>query len=106
RKMYFAQVEPEDWYFSRLCHELKLRIGATRKVKALHAGKRRFSNESPWGEHFDSDYVHESLVPERSPDEFRFPYDIDGWLLPEEGKALADLAKDKSVLEIGSYCGK
>jgi predicted O-methyltransferase YrrM len=34
-----------------------------------------------------------------------FPLDIPGWLLPEEGKKLAELATGKRVLEIGSYCG-
>ncbi len=36
---------------------------------------------------------------------FDFPHDIDGWLRPDEGLALADLARGKRVLEIGSYCG-
>jgi predicted O-methyltransferase YrrM len=30
---------------------------------------------------------------------------IRGWLYETEGKALAQLAKDRNVLEIGSYCG-
>jgi len=34
-----------------------------------------------------------------------FPYDISGWLHPDEGKKLAELATGKRVLEIGSYCG-
>lgn len=33
-----------------------------------------------------------------------FP-DVQGWLLPVEGRKLADLARDKRVLEIGSYRG-
>lgn len=103
---YVMQVEPEDWHFSRLCNELGLKIGATRKVQLQHVGKARFPNHVPWGDQFDGEYVPESLLPVEDTSGFRFPYDVDGWLLYEEGKALWELAKDKRVLEIGSYCGK
>jgi len=53
---YVAQTEPEDWFFSRLCHERGLRIGATRKVHVLHKGETDFTNDRPWGSHeFDSE---------------------------------------------------
>jgi hypothetical protein len=48
--LYQAQVEPEDWYFSRLCHELGLRIGATRKVRLDHAGRVHYPNTHPVGQ--------------------------------------------------------
>jgi predicted O-methyltransferase YrrM len=84
-----------------------LKVGATRKIKLLHVGKYRFSNASSWGsDYFDSTFVPESILPVKDRDGFEFPRDVDGWLLPEEGKALYELAKDKRVLEIGSYCGK
>lgn len=35
-----------------------------------------------------------------------FPEDVSGWLEREEGECLAGLAKDKTVLEIGSYHGR
>ncbi len=35
-----------------------------------------------------------------------FPEDVSGWLEREEGECLAYLAKDKTVLEIGSYHGR
>lgn len=57
-----AQVEPEDWFFSRLGHELNLRIGATTKVKADHRGEHNFPNYRQWGEQFDSAYVSESPI--------------------------------------------
>jgi hypothetical protein len=47
---YVAQVESEDWFFSRLCHEKGLKIGATRKVAITHEGFAQFGNEFPWGE--------------------------------------------------------
>jgi predicted O-methyltransferase YrrM len=97
---YQAQTEPEDWFFSRLCHELGLKIGATRKIELLHQGEMEFTNSRPWGTHaFDSESCRVSPVPGA------FPRDIEGWLLPEEGAALAELAAGKRVLEIGSYCG-
>lgn len=61
---YESQVEPEDWYFSRLCHELGLRIGATRKVRLMHRGETDFNNFSDWGtQQFDKEYVGESVLP-------------------------------------------
>jgi len=61
---YESQVEPEDWYFSRLCHELGLKIGATRKVRLLHRGETDFNNYSDWGtQSFDRSYVGESQLP-------------------------------------------
>jgi hypothetical protein len=63
---YFAQVEPEDWYFSRLCHELGLKIGATRKVKLNHIGKAAFGNAEAWGNmQFDSQNAAASVLPQR-----------------------------------------
>jgi hypothetical protein len=60
--LYRAEVEPEDWYFSRLCHELGLNIGCTRKVKLLHRGEQVFTNAAPWGDSFDESYLTESLL--------------------------------------------
>jgi predicted O-methyltransferase YrrM len=104
---YVAEVEPEDWYFSRRCREQGLRIGATRKIKLNHAGHMRFHNTAAWGHKvFDEEYVERSVIETSASagDEFDLP-DIEGWLLPEEGEALAELARGKRVLEIGSYCG-
>jgi hypothetical protein len=97
---YEAQVEPEDWYFSRLCHELGLKIGATRKIEITHRGEMDFSNQKAWGDIVDRAYTSKSHV--NTP----FPYDVRGWLTPVEGTALAKLATGKRVLEIGSYCGR
>lgn len=97
---YQAQTEPEDWFFSRLCHEQDLKIGATRKIALHHTGDVKFSNQHPWGEQaFDREFIKVSPVPGA------FPRDIPGWLCEDEGKALAELARGKRVLEIGSYCG-
>lgn len=102
---YVALVEPEDWYFSRLCHELGLKIGCTRKVKLEHRGVTTFTNASPWGNLCDTAYVERSVLPSASlPGGFILP-DVGGWLSQPEGAKLAELAKGKRALEIGSYLG-
>lgn len=63
---YRAEVEPEDWYFSRLLHELGLRVGCTRKVALTHRGAAAFTNERPWGlNEFDREYVAASVLDAR-----------------------------------------
>ena len=98
---YQAQTVPEDWHFSMQLNNMGLKIGATRKIAVHHRGQQDFANYlGPWGtECYDSETVQCSPVPGA------FPTEIDGWLKPEEGKALAKLAAGKRVLEIGSYCG-
>lgn len=97
---YEALNESEDWFFSRLAHEMQLKIGATRKLGLAHDGAMTFVNTRPWGNNpFDVEVCSKSPVPNAH------PHDIPGWLLPEEGKALSELARGKRVLEIGSYCG-
>jgi SAM-dependent methyltransferase len=97
---YEAEVEPEDWYFSRLLHEMGLKVGATRKIRIDHRGEIDFSNDRAWGKPFDSAYVPASQLP------VQFPAEVPGWLQPEEGAALAELSRGKRVLEIGSFCGR
>jgi glycosyltransferase involved in cell wall biosynthesis len=46
-------------------------------------------------------------IPMRDDDQrLRFPADVDGWLSVAEGTTLARLARDKLVIEVGSWCGK
>jgi hypothetical protein len=101
---YAAEVEPEDWYFSRLCNEMNLRLGATRKIDIHHRGQTLYTNNEPWGmQRFDSHLTDKSVVPDPP---IPFPYDIAGWMEPIEGYGLAELCKGKTVLEIGSYLGR
>ena len=98
---YMAEVEPEDWYFSRLCHELGLKVGATSKVPLMHRGEIDYSSRVVWGHDFDDEYgLRESMVGRG------FPRDIPGWLTEAEGNELSRISAGKDVLEIGSYCGK
>src|SRR5690606_2342502 len=72
-----------------------------RKMPVVHRGEMDFTNMHPWGSHvFDREAVKCSPVPNA------FPYDVEGWLQPSEGTVLAELATEKDVLEIGSYCGR
>ncbi len=47
---YEAEVESEDWFFSRLCHEQGLKLGCTRKVRLRHTGRMEWGNDEPWGQ--------------------------------------------------------
>jgi SAM-dependent methyltransferase len=103
---YQAQTVPEDWHFSKQLNSLGLKIGATRKIAVNHRGEVDFPNYvdpypgNPGALPFDREAVATSPVPGS------FPADIGGWLTESEGKALADLARGKRVLEIGSFCGR
>lgn len=104
---FVAEVESEDWNFSRQCNAAGLKLGATRKIGLHHVGNAHFSNQAAWGEqYFDSALVRQSQVKPQPAKEYVFPHYVDGWLLPEEGAALSELSRGKRVLEIGSYCGK
>jgi len=46
---YIAEIEPEDWKFSRWCHSQGLKVLATKKIKASHFGIVPFGNDRVWG---------------------------------------------------------
>ena len=99
---YVAQVEPEDWFASRLFHELGLKIGCTRRIPIAHRGTTAYGTESPWGtDQFDKEWSSGSFLAADW-----FPHDAAGWLTEAEGRKLAELAAGKVVLEIGAYCGR
>ena len=45
-----VDVEPEDWFFSRMAYLAGARVFATRAVKARHAGRAQFPNWGAWGQ--------------------------------------------------------
>jgi hypothetical protein len=47
---FVADVEPEDWHFSRQLAQLGVKAVCTRKVKAIHVGRANFPNSEAWGE--------------------------------------------------------
>ncbi len=104
--LYFSQVEPEDWFISRLFHEQGLKIGCTRKIELGHRGPMSFGNTEPWGrQQWDQEYLPKSVLDDRSAHDW-FPFDAAGWLTTTEGQELARLGEGKAILEIGSYCGR
>jgi hypothetical protein len=50
RGKFVADVEPEDWFFSRQLAQLGVKAVATRKVKVAHYGRAPFANDSAWGD--------------------------------------------------------
>jgi len=48
--LWYADVEPEDWHFSRLAAAAGARVCATQKVMAAHVGRANFPNTGAWGE--------------------------------------------------------
>lgn len=59
---YIAQIEPEDWFVSRLFHELGLKVGCTRKIPLAHRGTLAFGTSAPWGELFDKEWTTKSFL--------------------------------------------
>lgn len=45
-----AEVQPEDWNFSRMAHAAGATVYATRKVRINHVGRHAFSNGEVWGD--------------------------------------------------------
>lgn len=65
---YIPQIEPEDWFFSRILHELGLRVGCTRKIEVRHRGDIAYGNAEPWGsDPFDRQWSEQSFLDERQP---------------------------------------
>jgi len=52
-----AEVQPEDWNFSRMAREHGARLYATRKVVIQHIGRAGFDNSCVWGTE-ETDPVH------------------------------------------------
>lgn len=46
---YAAEVDSEDWHFSRQLNALGLKLGCTRKVLVDHRGHYPFTSAAPWG---------------------------------------------------------
>jgi protein-L-isoaspartate O-methyltransferase len=99
------EVESEDWFFSRCLNDIGLRIGATRKIAVKHEGDVEFTNTMPWGSQAYDTEDSQRYQRKTSPVPGAFPREISGWLTEAEGRALAEFASGKRVLEIGSYCG-
>ncbi len=115
-----AQVEPEDWFFSRRVQELGGKVAVTRNVKLNHCGTVGFMNYDSDGKGVYGttpyDYAngdkcgYTAMGKPKAEHDFSYESeelaDVPGWLNDSEGRLLAEHAKDKRVLEIGSFCGR
>jgi hypothetical protein len=45
-----VEFAPEDWNFSRLCHEVGAKVLATRRVGAIHWGEQGWPNDAAFGD--------------------------------------------------------
>lgn len=63
--LFYADVEPEDWYFSRQLATLGARVMVTRRVGLRHAGRANFPNRGEaWGDwEFDRSAVPAADAP-------------------------------------------
>jgi hypothetical protein len=101
RGSWVTQVRPEDWEFSRKVGRLGGKVLATRKVSISHMGELPYVNREVWGSYrTDESFRHKNLTHVGTNEPC-----IRGWLSQDEGMVLEELARDKDVLEIGSYCG-
>jgi len=95
---------PEDWGFSRRARKAgATKLYATREVKLDHAGLANFPNYVMWGEK-DTDVI--PCPPMEFVTAANKAADIRGFMAWEELAWLAQNAKGKEVVEIGSWLGR
>ena len=51
--MFAAEVEPEDWFFSRTVAELGGKVMATRTIRVEHLGGIPYRSDRVWGKNID-----------------------------------------------------
>lgn len=112
---WICPVEPEDWFFSRQLGSLGAKVLCTSRMIIQHYGLMPFSSAGNWSqEDYDiahGDRVGYQMIGSDKP-KANMSYDsveladVTGWLNDDEGRLLSELAEDKNVLEIGSYCGR
>jgi Methyltransferase domain len=102
----------EDASLCERARQVGFTVMADTTIRLDHMGRRKWC----W-EDFAPQTVYDSLkfsmavdepapTPAPSATAWKFPAEVRGWLTEEEGIGLADLARGKDVLEVGSYCGR
>lgn len=98
-----AVLMPEDWMFSRDARKNGCTSQwATREIRIEHKGHATYPNDQIWGWKTDS-------APTLPPDILEACIEADrvrGYMMWEELARLADLAKGKEVMEVGSWLGR
>jgi hypothetical protein len=105
---YWTESISEDYVFGYYAaeHGINLAVAGPRLVPTHHIGEWEYSTATVTGFECDRDYFLSIGQPPVGEGRWIWPAEVDGWLTIVEGKALAQLALGKRVLEIGSYCGK
>jgi hypothetical protein len=100
--------ESEDWNFSRRLWEQHAKSVITRKIVLKHYGATGYPTGFAWGDpHDEATKVKWGTEDkEIKPVAVQNPRPIRGWLTNKEQAELQRIAEGKTVLEIGSYCGK
>ncbi|MBV6429788.1 MAG: hypothetical protein KIPDCIKN_04363 [Haliscomenobacter sp.] len=70
-----ADVEPEDWHFSRWCNRMGLKTAATTAIMIAHAGQNLWGNSTAWGDD-DFDKIN---GPFNGPLNWRPPAELKSW---------------------------
>lgn len=92
----------EDYSFTARAKEAGFAPVADTTIRLGHWGRKKYT----WDDLTWSPEQLSSLDIELGATDWKFPTDVRGWLTDEEGAGLAMLARDKDVLEVGSYCGR
>lgn len=96
-------VMPEDWKFSRMATKSGAKLWATREVKLTHFGEHGYTNTRPWGS-LDTDalrsYEPDVIAAADAADKIR------GYMAWEELAWLAERARGRRVVEVGSWLGR
>lgn len=98
-----AVVMPEDWGFSRDARKLGCNsIWATREIRVEHKGAATYPNDQVWGWQTDA----APPTPKDVLDACMAADKVRGYMAWEEMARLAELARGKEVVEVGSWLGR
>ncbi len=92
----------EDYSFTHRAKEAGFIPMADTTIRVGHIGRKEYT----WDDLTWSPERLESLEIAIGESSWKFPADVRGWLTDEEGIGLSQMARDRDVLEVGSYCGR
>ncbi len=102
QKAYGLTYLSEDYSFTARAKEAGFPPVADTTIRLEHIGRKKYT----WDDLVWSPERLESLEIQLGVCDWKFPASVRGWLTDEEGAGLVQLARDKDVLEVGSYCGR
>ncbi len=102
KKAYGPTYLSEDYSFTDRAKRAGFTPMADTTIRVGHIGRKEYT----WDDLTWSPDRLATLEIELGASDWKFPADVRGWLTDEEGVGLSQLARDKDVLEVGSYCGR